>query len=403
MSDDALIAELERQRAFARQYFAYLDALGRGVVPGGRRPNFSEVTRPLTDILARHPVFGRGGEIFFALKPLYLHPWYVPRVLLPVMLGSDAPSSVAWLHRVFSIVSAELHMVAAVHGLEVEEPLNLANRVRLVPLTAAPDSPNLRSLAGGYQAIPVSVIDIGLAMPPTIAVFGMGTVAGSTDFEAGKSVYDNAFNAILQAARAFTLTDGGAPVVGKSWTDFVDPELTAAEFGQVWTVAHFEGSPSPGPLKVDGEALAWAERYLRMDSQLRPSVDVVLDRLNLARRRRSPGDKAIDGGICLEALLGDDSPQELTYRLQLRAALLLGTTLPERQEIRKAVRDLYRLRSKVVHGRARRSEDNAPDAQCASRGLEICTQAVRAIVRVNAPPDFATWELMGRPPDNNGV
>src|SRR5258706_10175731 len=99
---------------------------------------------------------------------------------------------------------------------------------------------------------------------------------------------------------------------------------------------------------------------------------------------------------CLATIARRNSPTGSS----LRAALLLGTTLPERQEIRKAVRDLYRLRSKVVHGRARRSEDNAPDAQCASRGLEICTQAVRAIVRVNAPPDFATWELMGRPPDN---
>ena len=124
------------------------------------------------------------------------------------------------------------------------------------------------------------------------------------------------------------------------------------------------------------------------------------DRLNLARRRRSPGDQAIDGGICLEALLGDDSPQELTYKLRLRAALLLGTTLSERHEIRQAVGDLYALRSKVVHGRARRPEDTLPDTRCASRGLEICAQAARAIVQRNDRPNFATWELTGGPHDN---
>jgi Apea-like HEPN len=139
-----------------------------------------------------------------------------------------------------------------------------------------------------------------------------------------------------------------------------------------------------------------------MDGQQRRSLDVALDRLNLARRRRSPGDKAIDAGICLEALLGDDSPQELTYKLRLRAALLLGTTLDERRKIRDDVRDLYDLRSSVVHGRVRRPKDTLLDGQHASRGLEICTQAVRAIVQRNARPDFAAWELTGGPPDNKG-
>ena len=91
------------------------------------------------------------------------------------------------------------------------------------------------------------------------------------------------------------------------------------------------------PLKVDDAVLDWAERYLKMEGPLRRSMDIALDRLNLARRRRSPGDQAIDSGICLEALLGDDSPQELTYKLKLRAALLLGSTVTERREIREAV------------------------------------------------------------------
>ena len=80
--------------------------------------------------------------------------------------------------------------------------------------------------------------------------------------------------------------------------DFVDPALALAAFGMVWMSARFEGSLSQAPpLKVDDEALAWAERYLRMDAPLRRSVDVALDRLNLARRRRSPGNQAIDSGI----------------------------------------------------------------------------------------------------------
>jgi hypothetical protein len=401
MCDEALIAGLERQREAAREWIAYYDAVREGRDVGRERPkpDISEVTAPIFAALAAHPVFGPGRNIFFAHKQLNLHPHWMPEPLLRMMLRSDARSAVAWLYRVFKIERADLRMVAAVHGLDVQQPVSLSNGVHLLPLTTEPDSTNFRALARRqYQEIRWTM-DIAWAFPPTIAVFDMRDVAASTD--PGEAANDNALGAILDAARAFTLIDRAAPVVGTSWIDFVDPELEAAEVGQSRMGARFEGSLSQfAPLKVDDEAIDWAERYLRMGAPLRGKMDVALDRLNLARRRHSPGDQAIDGSICLEALLSDDSPQELTYKLQLRAALLLGATLPERCEIRQAVNDLYKLRSKVVHGRVRKPKEAMLDAQRASRGLEICTQAVRAIVQRNAPPDFPTWELTGGPHDN---
>jgi hypothetical protein len=406
MSDEALIAELERQRESARQCFAYYDAIreGRGVLQERPKPDFSEITTSLIAVLKAHPVFGPGRRMFFAHKQLNLHPFWAVGGLLRVTVVSDAPSAVAWLHRLLEVDRADLRMVAVVHGLEVQDTVSLSNGVRLLPLAAAPDSPSLRSLARQYNT-PSFGMEFAWMLPPTIAVLDMGTLAASTDHTRGQAAHDSALGALLDAARAFTLADHGAPVVGTSWTDFVDPELTVAEPGQMWAGASFEGSLSRAyPLKVDGEGLAWAERYLQMDGQLRRSMDVALDRLNLARRRRSPGDQAVDSGICLEALLSDESStQELTYKLRLRAALLLGTTLLEREEISRAVRDLYSLHSRVVHGGVRRPKDTLRDTQCASRGLEICTQAVRAIVQRNARPDFAKWELTGGPPESDGT
>jgi hypothetical protein len=115
-------------------------------------------------------------------------------------------------------------------------------------------------------------------------------------------------------------------------------------------------------------------------------------------------DQAIDSGICLEALLGDEQGQgEINYKLQLRAAILLGKTLSERLEIRESVRKLYSLRSKVVHGRKSKAKDKLSDMSCAHRGLEICTQAVRAIVQHGIPLNFATWELTNGSLDDENV
>ena len=54
--------------------------------------------------------------------------------------------------------------------------------------------------------------------------------------------------------------------------------------------------------------------------------------------------------IALEsAVLPLKTNQELSFRLAVRTARLLGKTAAEREEMQKAVRDLYGLRSKIVH------------------------------------------------------
>ena len=398
MSDQALITELERQSEPARRCFAYYDGLeGNADSSQKPSPDLSEITAPITAILLEHPTFGKGRSAYFATKQLYLHPHFVPQGLLRMTLRSGAASSVNWLRRLFEVDRVGLRMVAALHGIEVEQPTLLRNGVRLFPVGIAPDSPNLRALTRRHQINPWSMMDAASVTLPTIAVLDMGIVAATANSEAGKLADDTAYSALLDTARALTLANRAAPVLGNSWIDFVDPELALAEFGRMWMGARFEGSMSQFPTKIDNDALTWAARYLQTTDPLRPLLDVALDRLNLARRRRSPGDQAIDSGICLEALLGDDNPQELTYKLRLRAALLLGKTLAERQEISESVANLYRLRSKVVHGRARRPQDHLRDTQCASRGLEICEQAVRAIVLNGTRPDFAVWEMVGGP------
>lgn len=57
--------------------------------------------------------------------------------------------------------------------------------------------------------------------------------------------------------------------------------------------------------------------------------------------------------IGLEAILGDDSDKEnLTEALSDRCAYLIGTNIEKRRKIKERFKELYRLRSKLVHGRA---------------------------------------------------
>jgi hypothetical protein len=53
--------------------------------------------------------------------------------------------------------------------------------------------------------------------------------------------------------------------------------------------------------------------------------------------------------IALEAVVLPEIQQEVTYRLSLRVAGLLGKTRKQREEVKESVKRLYEIRSKIVH------------------------------------------------------
>lgn len=80
-----------------------------------------------------------------------------------------------------------------------------------------------------------------------------------------------------------------------------------------------------------------------------PSLSVALKRYSTAMSRKSLDDKVIDMMISSEAIfLGDNS--ELSYKLSLRAAALLGDDQKSKQHIISVFKKAYSLRSKIVHG-----------------------------------------------------
>ena len=76
----------------------------------------------------------------------------------------------------------------------------------------------------------------------------------------------------------------------------------------------------------------------------------ILQRISQAKNRINIEDKILDLGIVLEMLLLNDQDQgEMSYRLALRGAYLLGASPTDRSCLYAILRRLYKLRSKVAH------------------------------------------------------
>jgi hypothetical protein len=97
--------------------------------------------------------------------------------------------------------------------------------------------------------------------------------------------------------------------------------------------------------------------------------------------------------IALESIILADNPDtELSYRLRIRIAHMLEEDFDSRQEIIKTVRDLYVLRSKLVHdGKYEITDLELRSIRAITRGciIRICLDPIfQAMI---SPQDLAAW------------
>lgn len=138
-------------------------------------------------------------------------------------------------------------------------------------------------------------------------------------------------------------------------------------------------------------------------------LGTAIARFNSTYDRVRPEDRIIDLTIALEALLmTDNDQQELSYRLALRGAALLGDAPDQRERLFRDLKNLYHVRSRLAHGcsLAKATRKRVPAADL-GKYLEGAEDLVRsAIVRflslvgtrreTDIPELLDKWILTGR-------
>lgn len=95
-------------------------------------------------------------------------------------------------------------------------------------------------------------------------------------------------------------------------------------------------------------------------------------RLRASASRTENEDRLVDYVIGLERLLARDTETlEVAFRFRLRGASLLPSTFGDVSERRKFMRELYSLRSAIVHGSAKTESVNemVPQAEAALKAI----------------------------------
>ncbi|MBE0516230.1 MAG: hypothetical protein IBX41_02400 [Methanophagales archaeon] len=77
---------------------------------------------------------------------------------------------------------------------------------------------------------------------------------------------------------------------------------------------------------------------------------IALERFNLAYEKKRFEDNIIDYVIAFEALFGTKEKSRIGMRIELKSGFLVGDSKEKITKIYKFMRDVYELRSTIVHG-----------------------------------------------------
>lgn len=193
------------------------------------------------------------------------------------------------------------------------------------------------------------------------------------------------------ALRAIALTGPSYPAITVSTTalqgeglDLIKP--TGQGYGFNWP--SYQSISATVPISAD--APLYYAKLTALNGEDRRRIDIAILRLATSLMKEAPSDAIIDLAIALEAVLSDkNTREELTYRLRLRAALFLEHILAERKAVKKLVADLYKERSKVVHGGIPDKEDR----DLADKSRQLVARLLRALIDHGAIPDWPEFEL----------
>jgi hypothetical protein len=134
----------------------------------------------------------------------------------------------------------------------------------------------------------------------------------------------------------------------------IQPLSEAPEYGHTTRFLSYNKLRPNGNLEIytlgKGEIQTFISFFNNFYKILLSKFDLAIEYFNKSYNEPYPRDSFLDLMIVLENLYLKNISQELSYRLSMRMAHVLGNNKEERIHIYHLIKEAYSLRSKIVHG-----------------------------------------------------
>lgn len=244
--------------------------------------------------------------------------------------------------------------VNLIHGLQIAATVELGASLRLEPFADLPNSWQKDLFAQRHEFERQGFDRLGepVALTSRFPVSpGLTNRQDKATFER-LSREDVERQSLMNAVPLLlTILGHGAPVVSGCWSQVTGrgvPSLGSHEYAMGLEDL---GLMARAPLRVDpAEAQKLIIDFVALPQTSRTRLQVPLRHLNRSRRQYTPEAAAIDLRTALEALLAPAAGPEITFRVSLLGAWMLGRgDIEERQRIYHRLRKAYGMGSQAVH------------------------------------------------------
>ncbi len=121
-------------------------------------------------------------------------------------------------------------------------------------------------------------------------------------------------------------------------------------------------------------------------NEISDNLRLCVHRLQLAGERTTPEDLLLDAVIVLETIFGERG-DSISYKVAVRCAAFLSTSFEERRQCFSKVREIYNLRSRIVHGQAIGGDRQGKISAVAEEALGLAQKSTkRLLLAGNTPP-----------------
>jgi len=333
------------------------------------------------------------------------HPFMVAPDLVHISFKRSVEAAVTYFRKMVSLPYADGYSTILLLGLDLEKSFEVYPGVTLTRVEELPNSNSKEHYIADDSKWHFNNPHSGFVSAPKCALVRKIRIeplvyhSGNEPKSKKPLESDELFKDI---ALLLTLVGPSPVLTSVHWFEFEDQDIQGVKpSGGGWH--NYEIFPNTLPNKslpiADASIYNTISSYYNIsDSKVKKRVAVALERLSASLRRRNPGDSALELSIALEIIFAEDYGEN-TFKIGLRAALLLSDVVEQRQRIRSVISSLYRQRSKLVH--KGENSDTAKikgyttvsSVELVSEAADYVSKSIKKILELGCIPDWNEYEL----------
>jgi hypothetical protein len=370
-----------------------------------QRPSNERVLNPLAAAIDRCTAFKAvaGRSLFSANAGAVLHSGILALRLLyqadwVIFSGRDVSAAADWLLRILTTRKAHGLLKAAIWGLSVDREVKLSNRTRLTTFADLPSSDVKKRIGERAQkqwkdAVWMSerfFVEPSAALIQKVPNFPY-IRADSASFNAMQMLERDAYDLLvfLQGKAA------GRPLAFASWLEYEDPDLdfNAFENRLSWMV------PEVAPTIWSSTAIdAAAIRrdiavFSAFSAEWRTDLARSMERFTLSQCRRQRIDSVLDLALAFEIATSGGENVPVSWKVSVRTSQLIGGPLATRQENRRKINDLFKLRNRATHGSRLKLSDREKHDLIWQDAVHLYQELLGKFFKLKKKPDWDSIEL----------